>query len=362
MRNVIGGDGGLWLLEGGQQPRKPIEYTRDLPYTESWDEAIFEKGQSILCVTNPLTKEYIYLPPFSWKLEGQIGILRMVDWDVETDEMMANMEWGSGSVSRPSSGSCSPHMSSAPTSPRSDSSSSSPCNESDKDYKSPFEMIRDRGGSSPRSNIARSGGNKSPPCFKAKEAQTCTGGRQKKESNCIGAPPVKPNWKWNPRDVHHEPPCISCHTQKCNTRFRHPQQFTNTFSITDAPCPLMDAPCPAGCTTNHGHVIPVNYTPPPTHREFARLLDLPADEHQEPWLVLGRTMPSLVPPGYAAPGSPRYQRPLSKLSLSLSLKLERFVDVIWFIFHVLQLLLIRFTQRNLCCIREFMMKHQQKPD
>jgi hypothetical protein len=205
-------------------------------------------------------------------------------------------------------------MSSPPTSPRSDSSSS-PRNESDEGYKSPFEKIRDRGGSSPRSNIARSGGNKSPPCFKAKEGQTCTGGRQKREPNCIGAPPVKPNWKWNPRDAHHEPPCISCHTQFCNTRFQHPQQFTITF-------PIMDAPCPAGCTTDHGHVIPVNYTPPPTHREFARLLDLPADEHQEPWLVLGRTMPSLVPPGYAAPGSPRYQPPLSKFSLSLSLSLS----------------------------------------
>ena len=36
--------------------------------------------------------------------------------------------------------------------------------------------------------------------------------------------------------------------------------------------------------------------------------------------------------------------------------------VIRFVFHVLQLLLIRFTQHNLCCISNSMMKHQQKLD
>ena len=37
-----------------------------------------------------------------------------------------------------------------------------------------------------------------------------------------------------------------------------------------------------------------------------------------------------------------------------------YVGIIWFVFHVLQLLSIRFTQQNLCCIRKFMMKYIQK--
>ena len=36
--------------------------------------------------------------------------------------------------------------------------------------------------------------------------------------------------------------------------------------------------------------------------------------------------------------------------------------VIWFLFHVLQLLLIRCTQRHLCWVSKSMMKHQQKSD
>jgi hypothetical protein len=40
----------------------------------------------------------------------------------------------------------------------------------------------------------------------------------------------------------------------------------------------------------------------------------------------------------------------------------RYAGVIWFIFHVLQLLPIRFTQQNLCCINISMMKHLQEPN
>ena len=40
----------------------------------------------------------------------------------------------------------------------------------------------------------------------------------------------------------------------------------------------------------------------------------------------------------------------------------RYVDVIWFIFHVLKLLPIRFTQPNSWCINKSMMKYMQKPD
>ena len=40
----------------------------------------------------------------------------------------------------------------------------------------------------------------------------------------------------------------------------------------------------------------------------------------------------------------------------------RYVLVIWFIFHVFQLLLIRFTQQNSFCVRKSKMKHLQKSD
>lgn len=116
---------------------------------------------------------------------------------------------------------------------------------------------------------------------------------------------MKAKWKWNPRDPYREPPCIRCHTSYCSTRFRHPQKFTNTFPVTDMPCPK-------GCTTDHGHVVPVYVRPPPTHREFVRLLELKPEEHTEPWLIRGQTMPICIPPGYAVPGSPKYVGPLSK--------------------------------------------------
>ena len=36
--------------------------------------------------------------------------------------------------------------------------------------------------------------------------------------------------------------------------------------------------------------------------------------------------------------------------------------VVWFVFHVLPVLPISFTQQNSCCINESRMKHMQKPD
>ena len=41
---------------------------------------------------------------------------------------------------------------------------------------------------------------------------------------------------------------------------------------------------------------------------------------------------------------------------------KRYVGVSWFVVHVLQLLLIRFTQQNSCCTSKTMMKHLQKLD
>ena len=40
----------------------------------------------------------------------------------------------------------------------------------------------------------------------------------------------------------------------------------------------------------------------------------------------------------------------------------RYEGVMWFVFHVLQLLPIKFTQQNLCCISKSIMKHMQKLD
>ena len=40
----------------------------------------------------------------------------------------------------------------------------------------------------------------------------------------------------------------------------------------------------------------------------------------------------------------------------------RYVRVIWFIFHVLQLLPIRFKQQNVCCNSKSTMQHQQSLD
>ena len=40
----------------------------------------------------------------------------------------------------------------------------------------------------------------------------------------------------------------------------------------------------------------------------------------------------------------------------------RCVGVLQFVFNILQLLSIRFTQRNLCCFSKSMMKHMQKLD
>ena len=55
--------------------------------------------------------------------------------------------------------------------------------------------------------------------------------------------------------------------------------------------------------------------------------------------------------------------PLTPRSLWLKLACTlRYVGVIWFVFHVLQLLPIRLTQQNSCCISKSLMKHLQRLD
>ena len=38
------------------------------------------------------------------------------------------------------------------------------------------------------------------------------------------------------------------------------------------------------------------------------------------------------------------------------------MGVVWFVFHILQFLLIRFTQQNLRCMSKSAMEHLQTPD
>ncbi|KAG0585011.1 hypothetical protein KC19_3G250700 [Ceratodon purpureus] len=264
-----------------------------------------------MCVTNPLTKEYCYLPPFTFKLDGISAVLKIVDWDVETDEIMKCMEWGSGSISRPGSGECSPKITrSEPSSPKRgrnspDSSPPSPCSPcSEPEVGLHFhEIEREEPPKEKKKRIIYS--KKKIPYWEVPPFKKCTRGRIPSVPNCTGAPKFNPRWTWNPRDKFHAMPCVRCHSDYCATRFNHPQEFTGNFPTQE------EWNCLRGCTTNHGFTIPVYETPAPTHREFQKLLDLPAEKHKEPWLVRGNGMPVFVPPGYIVPGSPKYTGPRS---------------------------------------------------
>lgn len=68
VKKVLAGDGGLLVCCGGVQPRRPpIKGERLLPLThdeeDDYDRKIFPEGQQVLLVTNPLTREYYFLPP-----------------------------------------------------------------------------------------------------------------------------------------------------------------------------------------------------------------------------------------------------------------------------------------------------------
>lgn len=303
VNNIIGGDGGLWLCEGGTQPRAPIEHTRTMPHIENWEDEFYERGQSIMCVTNSLTKEYCYLPPFTYKLDRKSAMLRMVDWDSDIDEIMKCMEWDSGSISRPSSGKHLPRITqSEPTSPKQTKKSpesslqspSSPCSESEA-YEPPKKKKK--------KNLFL---KKIEPHWEDPPAlKKCTGGRIHPSPNCTGAPKINPRWTWNPRDKFHPLPCVRCHSDYCATRFNHPQEFTGNFPAAE------EWPCAKGCTTNHGFVAPTCKTSTPSHREFQKLLDLPIEKYKEPWIVKGNAVPICIPPGYSVPGSSKYVGPRS---------------------------------------------------
>jgi hypothetical protein len=68
VKKVLAGDGGLLVCHGGKQPRRPpIPGERLLPLThdeeDDYDRAKYPEGQAVMLVTNPLTREYYFLPP-----------------------------------------------------------------------------------------------------------------------------------------------------------------------------------------------------------------------------------------------------------------------------------------------------------
>lgn len=76
IKKVIAGDGGLLVCDGGRQPRRPpIKGEHIFPLThdleDDWDREIYPEGQSVLLVTNPLTREYMFLPPMQGKILTQ---------------------------------------------------------------------------------------------------------------------------------------------------------------------------------------------------------------------------------------------------------------------------------------------------
>lgn len=68
VKKVLAGDGGLLICYGSIQPRRPpIPGERLLPLThdeeDDYDRTKFPEGQPLMLVTNPLTREYYFLPP-----------------------------------------------------------------------------------------------------------------------------------------------------------------------------------------------------------------------------------------------------------------------------------------------------------
>ena len=69
VNKVLAGDGGLLVCYGGIQPRRPLPIPgeRLLPLThdekDDYDRAKYPEGQFVMLVTNPITREYYFLPP-----------------------------------------------------------------------------------------------------------------------------------------------------------------------------------------------------------------------------------------------------------------------------------------------------------
>ncbi|XP_073393306.1 uncharacterized protein [Physcomitrium patens] len=276
--NLIAGAGGLWLCEGGNQPRAAIEHSQDVPYADAWEPGMFEKDQTLMCVTNPLTKEYCYLPPFAYRLEQISAFLRMVDWDDTIPRPRGRERMPRGTRRAPTS----PEQSSETLIPSTPTPSGSPSG--DREAHNPFAERKENDGIGKKPGSARTGRARS----------LCSWGRLPRSPNCTGGPNVSPVWTWNPRDSNHSSPCIRCHTELCATRFKHPREFSGSFS------PAATWPCSAGCTTGHA---PATSEPP--------LTQLQRGQRKDKWSVMRNAMPVLIHPDYAAPGSPKHVPRLS---------------------------------------------------
>lgn len=65
--NVIAGEGGLLVCDGGKQPRPHIPGEPPIPMADHWNKSLYPVNQSIMLICNPLTREFIYLPPLQEK-------------------------------------------------------------------------------------------------------------------------------------------------------------------------------------------------------------------------------------------------------------------------------------------------------
>nr|XP_024400381.1 uncharacterized protein LOC112294316 [Physcomitrium patens]PNR35642.1 hypothetical protein PHYPA_021492 [Physcomitrium patens] len=101
-RRIIAGSAGLLVISAGQQGlnrKLSVEGVKQTPNERFWKHPeIYRSGQSIVFVANPLTREYIILPPIPGRLmHNKIGrfiwrnkertsyVLVLVGWDVEID-------------------------------------------------------------------------------------------------------------------------------------------------------------------------------------------------------------------------------------------------------------------------------------
>ena len=96
VKKVVAGDGGLLVCDGGIQPRRPpIKDEKLLPLThdeeDDYDREVFPDGQSVMLVTNPVTREYYFLPPIPHMiLRDKCACLVLVPHDGQSFSMKRN--------------------------------------------------------------------------------------------------------------------------------------------------------------------------------------------------------------------------------------------------------------------------------
>ncbi|KAG0599374.1 hypothetical protein M758_12G147200 [Ceratodon purpureus] len=99
IKRIIGGDGGLLICDGGMLWTGVLEESGELsPFTarpplvlggrpvpieqEKWLREIYLPGQSIMLICNPITQEFMYLPPFhrTMTLNAKAACIRYLDF------------------------------------------------------------------------------------------------------------------------------------------------------------------------------------------------------------------------------------------------------------------------------------------